>query len=325
MQSFLSVQSLSKQIGQRLAVREVSFEFSRFQQLAIVGETGSGKSTLLKMMGGLVQPDAGVVYFEGVRVPGPNERLIPGHPKIGYLSQYFELRNNYRVHELMEMANLLPEERAREIYEVCQVDQLLHRWTHELSGGEKQRISLAKLLTTSPGILLLDEPFSNLDLPHKRTMQQVIHDVGAELSISVILVSHDAQDVLSWADSLLVLQDGGVVQQGAVQDVYRRPVNHYTAALLGQVQLLSSSIAAALTGSKAETLPVQLLLRPEWIQLSADRGAEATVQQVRFCGNFYLVQVQCAGADIIVQVQKNPPLPGDTVWLTADADDLWYW
>ena len=325
MDSFLSVQSLSKQIGQRLAVSDVSFECSRFGKMAIVGETGSGKSTLMKMIGGLVQPDTGAVYYEGIRVLGPNERLIPGHPKIGYLSQYFELRNNYRVHELMEMVNQLPEERAGQIYEVCQVDHLLQRWTHELSGGEKQRISLAKLLTTSPGLLLLDEPFSNFDLPHKRTMQQVIKDVGAELSISVLLVSHDAQDVLSWADTLLVLQEGRVIQQGAVQEVYRRPVNHYAAALLGQMQLLSSCVVAAITGSNAEALPEQLLMRPEWIQLSTEHGAAATVQQVNFCGNYYLLLVQCAGAEVYVQVQKNPPLPGDNVLLTADAADVWYW
>ena len=325
MQTFLSVQSLTKQIGQQPAVQSVSFELSRFQKLAIAGETGSGKSTLLKMIGGLVQPDYGGVYYEGKRVAGPNEQLIPGHPKIGYLSQHFELRNHYLVQVFMAMASLLPVVEASEIYSVCQVDHLLRRWTHELSGGEKQRIALAKVLVTSPGLLLLDEPFSNLDLPHKFIMRQVLADVSNQLGISCILVSHDAQDLLSWADTIMILHDGSIVQQGATDLVYRRPVNAYAASLLGTMQLLPNTVVAAMTGTSKEQLPGHLFLRPEWIELSADAGAAGIVTNSSFCGNFYLVQVSCNGQEVLVQVQKNPPLPGESVYLSANPADLWSW
>ncbi|HEY0610611.1 MAG TPA: ATP-binding cassette domain-containing protein, partial [Chitinophaga sp.] len=162
--SLLNVSAISKQQDGAFILKDISFEQRRFQHIAIAGETGSGKSTLLKVIGGLAQPDSGQVTFEGGRVKGPNEVLIPGHPGVAYLSQYFELRHNYWVEEILSYANKLTDEEAQNIYEICQIDHLFRRRTDQLSGGEKQRIALARLLTTSPRLLLLDEPFSNLDM-----------------------------------------------------------------------------------------------------------------------------------------------------------------
>ena len=133
--ALLKVSAISKQQGTQAVLQEISFTQKKFQKLAIVGESGSGKSTLLKIIGGLVQPDAGEVLFENIRVEGPNERLIPGHPKMAYLSQHFELRNNYRVEEILEYANTLPENEAQTLYEICHIRHLLKRKTDQVSGG----------------------------------------------------------------------------------------------------------------------------------------------------------------------------------------------
>src|SRR5438128_11831277 len=119
--NLLSVSGISKQSERGFVLNNISFTQQRFQKIAIAGETGSGKSTLLKIIAGLIQPDAGQVLFENERVLGPEEKLIPGHPCIGYLSQHFELRNNYKVEELLEMANKIPEDEAKTIYEICQI------------------------------------------------------------------------------------------------------------------------------------------------------------------------------------------------------------
>ncbi|MBD0295148.1 MAG: ATP-binding cassette domain-containing protein, partial [Flavisolibacter sp.] len=159
--SLLQVSNISRQEEGIYVLKNISFGQHPFQNIAIAGATGSGKTTLLKTIAGLVQPTQGTVWFEDERVEGPDEKLLPGHPRIAYLSQHFELLHHYRVEEIIQMANQLSDEEAYVICEVCRISNLVKRWTHQLSGGEKQRIALARLLVSSPRLLLLDEPFSN--------------------------------------------------------------------------------------------------------------------------------------------------------------------
>ena len=217
----------------------IDFVQRRGSHLAIAGETGSGKSTLLKIIAGLATPAAGNVFFEGVRVLGPLERLIPGEPDIAYLSQYFELWHHYRVEEVLAYKNDLSAEEADGLYRLCHIDHLLVRRTDQLSGGERQRIALARLLVYPPKLLLLDEPFSNLDMIHKRLLKKVIRDVTERYDITCILVSHDPYDTLAWADDLVILRDGRIHQQGSPRDVYTRPLDEYAAGLLGQYSLVN--------------------------------------------------------------------------------------
>lgn len=217
----------------QVALPAVSFTQRKGERIAVAGETGSGKSRLLKTIGGLFAPAQGMVLFEGGRVLGPQERLIAGQPGIGYLSQHFELWHNYYVEEVLSYANDLEPAEAAALYRLCDIDRLLKRRTDQLSGGERQRIALARLLVHPPRLLLLDEPFSNLDMIHKGILRRVIGESAAKFDITCILVSHDPRDVLSWADRLIVLREGRLVQQGTPVEVYSRPVDEYTAALLG--------------------------------------------------------------------------------------------
>ncbi len=222
-----------------VAVKDIIFKQRKGRNLAIAGETGSGKSNLLKIIAGLATPPAGGVYFEGAKVAGPLERLIPGQPGIAYLSQHFELWNNYHVEEVLSYSNDLSPAESANLYQLCHIGHLLQRRTDQLSGGERQRIALARLLVHPPRLLLLDEPFSNLDLIHKRTLKTVIRDSAAKFGITSILVSHDPRDILPWADELLVLRDGRIVQQGIPREVYSAPVDEYSAALLGDYTLVN--------------------------------------------------------------------------------------
>ena len=117
----LTVSGITKQVAGNFAVKNIGFAQQALQKLAIAGETGSGKTTLLKLIAGLLQPDSGEIRFKQQRVEGPLERLIPGHPGIAYLSQHFELRNNYRVEELLEMGNDLSQQEAGALYDVCRI------------------------------------------------------------------------------------------------------------------------------------------------------------------------------------------------------------
>jgi len=316
--SFLLVDQVFKVEQGREIVKPVSFTLEKLQRIAIAGETGSGKSTLLKMIAGLLQPDGGKVYFEEEIVRGPIDRLIPGHPKIAYLSQHFELRNNYRIEELMEMVNKLPEEEAGKIYRVCQVEHLLKRRTDELSGGEKQRIALARLLTTSPQLLLLDEPFSNLDRIHKETIKSVIEEIGNQLNITCVMVSHDAADTLSWAEHIIIMQEGAVVQQGKPQQLYFSPNSEYVASLMGEYNLIDSTaypVFKKLLGDEATGR--RALLRPEQFILAGmnSNSVEGLVEQIKFYGTHYIVTVRVDGFLVKVRTYSYAQKQGERVWL----------
>lgn len=313
--SLLQVLGIGKQVEGREVLRNVSFTQPRFQKLALSGTTGSGKTTLLKIIAGLVQPHAGEILFEGKKVLGPDEKLLPGHPGIAYLSQYFELRNHYHVEELLQMANQLTDAEAALICEVCRIDHLVKRWTHQLSGGEKQRISLACLLVSSPKLLLLDEPFSNLDAIHKNILKSVVHDIGEHLKITSILVSHDPMDTLSWADEILVLKDGTIVQKGSPETLYRSPVSEYTAALFGKYTLLTPALAKDLAAfADIEMQRLDSFMRPEDFRLTQkDKGVKAEVAKVNFMGSFYETELTVSGQKIIVHTDNLGK--GDVVYV----------
>ncbi len=320
--SFLTVRGVTRLEQGRAIVKPISFTQERLQRIAIAGETGSGKSTLLKMIAGLIQPDAGEIIFEGKKVRGPLDVLLPGHPRIAYLSQHFELRNNFRIEELLEMANKLPDEEAAMIYYICQIQHLLKRKPDELSGGEKQRIALARLLTTSPSLLLLDEPFSNLDRVHKDTIKSVIEDIGNKLHITCILVSHDAADTLSWADHIMIIQDGIVIQEGRPQHIYYHPVNEYVAALLGEYNLIDTGLHPdfiPLLGESAVNKKV--LLRPEQLAFGtvSGKGIPGMVQKVLFYGSYYMTHVLAGGLEVKIRTSSYLFHPDESVFLVLKS------
>jgi ABC-type Fe3+/spermidine/putrescine transport system ATPase subunit len=316
--SLLQVSGVSKQQQGALILKDTSLTQTKFQKVAVAGETGSGKSTLLKIIGGLVQADGGEVLFENVRVKGPEEVLLPGHPGIGYLSQHFELRNHYRVEELLAYSNKLSEEEADKIYEVCRIAHLMKRKNDQLSGGEKQRIALAKLLITSPRLLLLDEPFSNLDTIHKDILKSVIYDLGEKLEITCMLISHDAQDILSWADEVLIMKDGEIIQRGTPQQVYNEPVNEYTAALFGKYNLIKKIPGIPSTGKK------NIFIRPENFKIVADSPLKGTVKRILFFGGYYELAVQLTDFIIKVNVMSHNLKTGDAVFISVDEKDVWH-
>jgi len=318
--ALLKVSAVSKQLGTQVVLQEISFTQKKFQKLAIVGESGSGKSTLLKIISGLVQPDNGEVLFEGKHVEGPNERLIPGHPKMAYLSQHFELRNNYRVEEILEYANTLPEAEAETLYEVCHIRHLLKRKTDQVSGGEKQRIAMARLLIGAPKLFLLDEPFSNLDILHRNTLRAVIKAMGEKLGITCLLVSHDPADALSWADEILIMKSGQIIQHDTPEKIYRQPVNEYAAGLFGKYNAFTKAAAAPFGEiPKGYGNRKQLFIRPEAFALSPKKSKTAVagkVTEVTFVGHSYEVEVAMPEMMVTVKTDTCTVSKGDDVYVT---------
>lgn len=321
--AFLTVENISGYNEGRLIVDNVSFEQQPGENIAIAGETGSGKTSLLKMIAGLMQPSSGNIFLKNSRVAGPDEQLIAGHKKIAFLSQHFELRNNYRVEELLDMANKISAQEAVNIYEICDIGHLLKRWSDELSGGEKQRISLARLLTGSPDILLLDEPFSNLDMLHKQQMKAVIEAVQNETGVSCILVSHDALDILSWAQTVYFMKNGSFIQKGTAEELYFKPINEYAAALLGTYNLLDNSIFN--NGQVPIEKGKKIFIRPQQLQLlPANAGLiNGVVHKILFWGSYFSIDVLVGNQILSVYLASHALQIGETVGIDINLKNAW--
>ncbi|PSR53704.1 ABC transporter ATP-binding protein [Adhaeribacter arboris] len=325
--TLLQVSGIHLQEAGSWVLQDISFSQEKRQKIAIAGETGSGKSTLLQTIAGLVQPSSGEVRFAQKRVKGPQEHLIPGHPGIVYLSQQFELPRFLRVEQVLQYANKLGPGEAENLYEVCRITHLLPKRTEHLSGGERQRIALARLLLSGPQLLLLDEPFSNLDMVHKNILKAVIRDISESLQITCILISHDPQDTLAWADEILVMQAGKVIQRGTPEQIYRQPVNVYTAGLFGDYNLLPSTKAKVLTENPGiKEKEKNMLIRPESFKIvsAVGRGLAAKVKKVSFFGSYYLLEVALLGLTIKVKTEARDFKKGNIIFISVDPEAVWF-
>lgn len=312
----LNISGITRKKENTIAVDDISFTQQYGQKIALVGATGSGKSTLLKIIAGLEQADAGTVFYKGKRVKGPEEQLMTGHKGIGYISQYFELRNNYRVEEELAYTNELTDEEAWKIFDTCEISHLLKRKTSELSGGERQRIVTARVLISKPELLLLDEPFSNLDGAHRELMRGIIDTVTQELNITCILVSHDPADILPWADEVIALRAGKIVQSGTPEQVYRKPLNEYIARLLGTCNIIPRE-SLSYFDRILPNAAIDIITRPEdWeITKDPDRSIPAAVARVLFYGSCYEAEV-IAGNGVRLIIRLDAPVrTGDTILL----------
>lgn len=319
---FLQLIGIQKREQETEVLRGVSFEMKQGEKLAIAGATGSGKTTLLKIIGGWGQADAGTVRFKGKKVLGSEEKLMPGHKGIAYLSQHFELPGYYRVEEILDHENKLLPSDAAQLYRLCRIDHLLTRRTDQLSGGEKQRISLARRLITSPELLLLDEPFSNMDTHHTRVLKEVIDALCDQLNITVILVSHEATDSLSWADTIVVLKEGTLVQKDRPSVIYRQPADRYVAGLFGLYTELTNEQVALLQTISPPGVPVKNIWRPDEFEWSASgEGLEVPVLRAFYYGFYDCLEVGLANGSLLVYSYDPGRVRTGTAWLKIKAPE----
>ena len=283
-------------------MENINFTQQKFEKIALIGETGSGKSTLLKTITGLIQPTSGTILFDGEKVMGPDWQLVAGQKGIAYLSQHFELRNNYRMEELLIYANEFTQKEADELYRLCRIDHLMQRNSYELSGGEKQRIALARLLITKPKLLILDEPYSNLDLIHRNILKEIVENICTKYEISSFITSHEPADVLPWADKIIVLKNGKVVQEGTAVEIYKNPFNEYVAGLLGNYNLLDKNIFLS-----------DKIIRPEDIELVEECQGDfcGIISSVKFMGNYFEVKIEIKQQQLKVQTANSDIKVGD--------------
>ncbi len=290
-ETIITLQNVSKHYSQDSngGVNEISLTIEKGDFVAIVGESGSGKSTLLKLIYGALAPNTGELTFKGEHIPGPHEKLIPGHDAMKMLSQDFNLNLYAKVYENIESMlsneNLAEKkQKSLDMMQLLRIEPLANKRIVELSGGEQQRVALARAVITEPDVLLLDEPFSQLDALFKIQLRTDLKRLSTELGITVIMVSHDPVDGLTLSDKMFILKDGHLIESGQPTQIYENPAHIYTARLLGNAFVLPAEEAKVMgIRSKAENV----MIYPEWVELKSSWSSRRYEIEEIFFRGFY--------------------------------------
>ncbi|HTE01371.1 MAG TPA: ABC transporter ATP-binding protein [Mucilaginibacter sp.] len=317
---FLQAISLSKIFpgADRPGVKKTDLIIEPGVVTAIIGSSGSGKSTLLRLLYGLVSPDEGQVRFKGEKVWGPEVKLIPGHDAMkmvtqdnGDLNTFAKVWDN--VASLMPNTNVKEkEERTEKVLKQLNILKLADKRVADLSGGERQRVAIARALITHPEVLLLDEPFNQVDTTFRDGLQEDIRQIVKDTGLTVVMVSHDPAEVLSMAYVLIVLQDGEIVEMGNPKKIYNDPKTLYTAQLLTNCNIFTTE-EALLCGIRAHKQHV--MIYPEWVTIASRWGRKNwTVKQVLFKGFYEELLLENGGIPMrILNGEAGKYMDGDRV------------
>ncbi|WP_413532871.1 ABC transporter ATP-binding protein [Empedobacter brevis] len=269
-------------------LNNISFVVNKGEIVSIIGESGSGKSTLLKLIYGLLDFNEGEIFYHTKKLRGPAYNLIPGHKMMKYVAQDYDLLDFVTVGENVGkfLSNFDLELKQQQIDEALTVVEMLeykHIFPNKLSGGQRQRVAIARALAQQPEILLLDEPFSNLDQTLKLTIREKIIDWCKAHQITVIFTTHDLNDAFYTSDKILVLQQGNMIQFDEVENVRNFPVSAYVAKLFGYVNVLDNCEELGIDS-------LRIIVYPEEIKISEDGKFEGKVISSKFQGRDYLVR-----------------------------------
>lgn len=262
-------------------LHDLTLDVQKGSITGIVGPSGGGKSSLLKIIAGLLDPDSGEVIWDGKRVKGPADQLVPGHPEIQLVNQDFGLDTYHTVEEnvVQKMLYLPSDVRKRFSEELLDLVELTHLRTQQaihLSGGEQQRLAIARSLAMEPEVILLDEPFAHLDAHLKVRIGNYLKVLSEVRGTTCILVSHEGQDVLQWCSVIHFMQHGVIQRSDSPEAFYFKPATAYEALFFGEINVLNN-------GKKNE-----LLFRPNEYQ-TAVSGAGIAVRFVsaQFAGAYW--------------------------------------
>jgi ABC-type Fe3+/spermidine/putrescine transport system ATPase subunit len=248
----LKVENLSLSYGDWKVLDKLNFEMNQGQVLCVLGESGCGKTSLLKAIRGFMDRDEGEIYFQGERVYNKSEKLVPGTKGVAVVHQDFQLEPGFTVfdnirHHLIQYNRSYQQSKTEEIIRLCKLENIQFKKSKELSGGQKQKVALAKALIEEPPLLLLDEPFSNLDNISKTEFKAILKNVVKALNIGLLFVTHDSKDALTFSDEIMVIQNGKLLKKDTPLKLTTTPPSVYAAKLLGLTNIFEGSLIKSIT------------------------------------------------------------------------------
>jgi iron(III) transport system ATP-binding protein len=319
----ISVQEVSKRFGAVEAVSRAELYVRRGEFLALLGPSGCGKTTLLRLIAGFESPDAGEIRLEERPVAGPGVWTPPERRRVGLVFQDYALFPHLTVAENVAFGVPRRERRGRlgEVLELVGLAGYERRYPHELSGGQQQRVALARALAPRPAIVLLDEPWSNIDPLLRGSMREELAQILRTAQVTVVLVTHDREEAFSIADRVALMLEGAIVQAGTAEEVYLQPADRWTAEFSGAgnfvpgrldgglVETLLGRFLVANNGSNGSAA-VEVLIRPEQLELRPDPSGRAEVVDRQFRGHdvFYRVRLD-DGTTVISQRPSTEVVP----------------
>ena len=336
--SRLAVSGLWKRYGAQPVLRGVELEVPAGSLTSVLGLSGCGKTTLLRAIAGFERAERGEIRLAGTVLDDGRTYVPPERRRIGYVPQEGALFPHLTVARNVGFGLTRAERRGEtvaEMLEMVGISSLAERMPHQLSGGEQQRVALARALARRPQALLLDEPFSSLDATLRTRVREEVHSLLREQGVTTVLVTHDQEEALSLADSVAVLRDGVIVQQGAPADLYERPADERLARFLGAVNVLAASFSGDAAQTPLGSLQLRsapasgskqglVLLRPEQLEVralnggsepSAD-GVEGRIELCRYYGHDALLHIRAEQADgselLLARVGGDQALPVGT-------------
>jgi iron(III) transport system ATP-binding protein len=351
----IDVASLGKTFGEQRALDDVSFTAGDGELFTLLGPSGCGKSTTLMSIAGFQTPDGGRIAVGGEQFFDAGRRLNVAAERrnLGIVFQSYAVWPHMTVFENLafplKVRRLSRKDlgaRVREVLELVDLAPYERRYPHQLSGGQQQRVALGRALVYSPSVLLLDEPFSNLDAKLRERARTWVKDLQHTLGLTTIFVTHDQDEALSMSDRVLVM-NGGVVQQvGTPEDVYRRPVNRFVAEFVGQVNLITGMVAgyenstaivdagAAVRGLRVHVdhtpqpqAALTVAVRPESLIVEPAAAAtyngtntiSARVMSIAFLGDHYQYELDAGGLALTAQSAKQVGSVDVKVHIPPDA------
>ena len=304
---------LSKRFGDIVAVDGIDLDLPAGQTLAVIGPSGCGKTTLLRLVAGLETPDGGTVEAEGTLLSGPRRFVAPEQRKVGIVFQEFALFPHLDVAANVAYGVVARgtdrRRRVAEMLELVGLQGMEGRLPHQLSGGEQQRVALARALAPQPRVLLMDEPFSNLDTDRRVRVRREIKEILRRANATVMFVTHDQEEALFMGDRVAIMRDGRLEQIGTPEDVYHRPATTFVGRFVGAADFLPARVegGAMLTeiGPVAAPVPpaagarkqatgaglLEVLVRPDDLSLRPSPSGHGVIVERTFTGPTYLYHV----------------------------------
>lgn len=336
MSKLLEIQSVSKSFeSSKKIIDAMSLDVAEGEIIALVGESGCGKTTLLRMIAGFEHCDAGTIVLQGNRI----ENLAPEKRGIGMFFQDYALFPHLSVYDNITFGLTKGQKKENEaavqsLIALAGIAGLEKRFPHELSGGQQQRVALLRALAPKPALLLLDEPFSNIDVLVKDQVRTELKRLFKEAGVTVVFVTHDIKDALYLADRLVLMRDGQVVQNDTAKHIYETPVDAYVASFMGKLNSISGLATRvglqtafgeiALEHSFSEGEEYTIYCRPEHLQVVYDADASNSIEEQFFLGNYS--ELQLKGDAAFVYVQYN----GNSLWdkskkVRLEVKNYYYW
>jgi iron(III) transport system ATP-binding protein len=299
----IEMSGVVKRFGATVAVDVDRLSVERGEFVALLGPSGCGKTTLLRLVAGFEEPDQGTIAIDGAPVAGP-AWVPPDGRRVGMVFQDYALFPHMSVEDNVGYGLRRRERpgRVRQVLHLVGLAELAHRYPHELSGGQQQRVALARSLAPGPAVILLDEPWSNIDPLLRGEMRDELAQILRAIGATVVLVTHDREEAFSLADRIALMHEGRIVQSGVPEELYYEPCTRWAAAFVGAANFLPGTVA----GDVVETpigcfhplcangcRAVDVLVRPELLELEPDPAGAGEVVGREFRGHdvFYRVRL----------------------------------